>query len=266
MNAHFKFAYRLRKVRASIDPAFRAKWKYGAELGYWCGELEHLRQWFIDGSTDWWGIRPPTDAQKLNVSQLWSVNAVMTMHALRPSYHEELKIDRKHFAGRRILEIGNGPLAPILQFEDCERHGVDTLNNMYVNAGWPLFEYDARFLSMGAEALPYPDNYFDAVISVNALDHVDDFGKVASEMQRVLVPRGEIRFEVEYHEPTITEPLQLDDNKVRNAFYRCEMQVAVSRTGREMFTELARRFDLLPNQYDRFNEQNFVTWSGTKSF
>lgn len=184
--------------------------------------------------------------------------------ALRPSYHEELKIGRDHFIGRRVLEIGNGPLAPILQFDGCERHGVDTPNNMYMNAGWPLFGYDARLLSIGAETLPYPDGYFEAVISVNALDHVDDFGKVAAEMQRVLQSGGELRFEVEYHEPTVPEPLQLDDDKVRQAFRSSDMEVICKRTGREMFTELARRFDLLSNQFERFRDERFVTWSGRK--
>jgi ubiquinone/menaquinone biosynthesis C-methylase UbiE len=53
--------------------------------------------------------------------------------------------------------------------------------------------------------MPYPDAYFDAVISVNALDHVDDFERVASEMQRVLRKGGGIYFEVECHAPAVTE-------------------------------------------------------------
>jgi SAM-dependent methyltransferase len=211
------------------------KRKYDAELNYWRGEMINLGKWYRDGTIDWWGIRPPTEAQKLNLSSSWVVNAVYTMHALRPSYTEELQVDRSHFAGRKVLEIGNGPLAPILQFEGCERHCVDPLNNLYVEAGWPLFDYDIKFLSVGAESLPYPDNHFDAVISVNALDHVDDFDRVAGEMQRVLKPDGEMLFEVEYHAPTVTEPLALDDNYIRRAFSRCHLDVVVNRPGREMF-------------------------------
>jgi ubiquinone/menaquinone biosynthesis C-methylase UbiE len=84
-------------------------------------------------------------------------------------------------------------------------------------------------------------------------------------MQRVLKPRGEVRFEVEYHRPTITEPLELDDNKVRAAFNRCDMKVVINRSGREMFTEMAKRYNLLQNQFERFDKERFVTWSGTKS-
>jgi len=257
------FARRFRKARSIIDPAYRMRQKYEAEISYWQGELKHLDRWFNHRDTDWWGIEPPT--KPLNLSNNWIVNAVLTMHALRPSYHEELKLERNHFTDRRILEVGNGPLAPILQFDNCERHGVDPLNNTYMQAGWPLFEYDAKFLSLGAEKLPYPDGYFDAVISVNALDHVDDFSRVASEMQRVLKPGGEVRFEVEYHRPTTTEPLELDDDRVRAAFDRCDMNVVINRSGREMFTEMAKRYNLLQNQFERFDEERFVTWSGAKS-
>jgi hypothetical protein len=44
---------------------------------------------------------------------------------MSPSYHVELQLDADAFAGKRVLEIGCGPLVPILQFDDCERHGVD---------------------------------------------------------------------------------------------------------------------------------------------
>jgi ubiquinone/menaquinone biosynthesis C-methylase UbiE len=252
---------KLLRTRAAVDPAYRARTKYNAELNYWQGELRSLDKWFNQGTIDWWGIKPPTEAQKKQASPLWIVNAIRTMHAMRPSYHEELKIERDFFAGKRVLEIGNGPLAPILQFDDCERHGIDPLNNMYMDAGWPLFAYDAKFISMGAERLPYPDEYFDAVLSVNALDHVDDFNKVASEMQRVVKSGGEIRFEVEYHQPTVTEPLQLNDAKVRQAFNICDGKVICSRTGQEMYAELARRYDLVTNRLDRFGDEQFVTWT-----
>lgn len=255
-------AGRLSRARSIVDPAYRKQQKYESELQYWRWSLEQLDRWFNRLEIDWWGIRPPTT--RLTPTNNWIVNAVLTMHELRPSYHEELKIERSHFSGRRVLEIGNGPLAPILQFDSCERHGVDPLNNAYMEAGWPLFAYDAKFLSIGAEKLPYPDGYFDAVISVNALDHVDDFKGVASEVQRVLKTGGEMRFEVEYHAPTVTEPHQLDDTQVRAAFNQSNLDVILNRSGHEMFAAMAKRYDLLQNQFERFNEERFVTWAGTK--
>jgi ubiquinone/menaquinone biosynthesis C-methylase UbiE len=175
---------------------------------------------------------------------------------------EELCVEREFFAGKRVLEVGSGPLAPILQFTECARHCIDPLVNMYLAAGWPLFDYDAKFINIGGETLPYPDGYFDAAISVNALDHVDDFERVASEMQRVVKRGGGVYFEVEYHAPTVTEPINLNDVRVRKAFSRCELKAVVNRTGREMFDALVKRFDLLPNQFQRFGTERFVAWHG----
>jgi SAM-dependent methyltransferase len=256
-------ASKFSKARSIVDPTYRLARKRNDELQHWIRELEHLDQWFNRRSTDWWGIKPPT--KPLNPTDNWKVNAVMTMHAMRPSYHEELQIEGNHFAGRRVLEIGCGPLVPILQFSDCERHGVDQLNGSYIDIGWPLYGYDAKLISCPAEKLPYPDGYFDAVISVNALDHVDDFGAVCSEMQRVLKKGGEVRFAVEYHKPTIAEPLELDDGQILAAFNKCDLKCIVNRSQAEMFEAMATRYDLIKSQLNRFGEDRVVTWAGVKA-
>jgi SAM-dependent methyltransferase len=257
-----QIAARADRLLRRINPTYRLKKKHEEELRYWRGELIRLRKWFENGSTDWWGIRPPTREQQLKVSEIWETNAVLTMHHMRPSYLEELQLNRDYFLEKRVLEIGSGPLVPILQFEGCIRHCVDPLVGMYLAAGWPLFDYDAKFLSIGAESLPYPDGYFDAAISVNALDHVDDFERVASEMQRVVKHNGGLYFEVEYHAPTVAEPIRLSDARVVEAFSGCELNMVVNRSGREMFEALVKRFDLLPNP--RFGEERFVTWHGVR--
>lgn len=251
------------RLLRQMSSTYRLKRKHEEELQYWRGELKRLGDWFEKGSTDWWGIRPPTGEQKLNGSEMWETNAVLTMHSIRPNYFEELQLGRDYFSGKKVLEIGSGPLAPILQFSGCIRHCVDPLAGMYLAAGWPLFDYDAKFFSIRAESLPYPDGYFDAGISVNALDHVDDFGRVASEMQRVVKRGGGLYFEVEYHSPTVTEPISLSDARVVEAFSRCELKKVVSRSGREMFAALVKRFDLLPN-HPRFGEETFTTWHAVR--
>src|SRR5579872_2055771 len=88
--------------------------KYEAELAHWKSELKHLKEWFIDGTTDWWGLAPPKQEQKITVSDLWAVNAVMTKSALRPTYTERLGLERNSLKGKRVLEVGCGPMAPIL--------------------------------------------------------------------------------------------------------------------------------------------------------
>ncbi|MGB3540243.1 MAG: hypothetical protein WBA42_18985 [Mesorhizobium sp.] len=68
----------------------------------------------------------------------------MTMHKLRPTYYEELGLEADAFEGKRVLEVGCGPLVPIQQFSACERHGIDPLADLYMASGWPLFDYDVR--------------------------------------------------------------------------------------------------------------------------
>ena len=59
---------------------------------------------------------------------------------------------------------------------------------------------------------------FYAVVSVNAIDHVDDFGQAAREIQRVLKPRGKLRMQVHYHPPTRCEPIEVDDTILLESF------------------------------------------------
>ena len=115
-----------RRLLRRIDPSIVATEKYEEETKYWEGGVRNLKAWFIDGTMDWWGLPPPREDQKQTSSSLWLTNAVMTMHALRPTYqYEELGLERNAFNGQRVLEVGCGPLVPLLQFDGCQRYGVD---------------------------------------------------------------------------------------------------------------------------------------------
>ena len=246
-----------------VSPSYRIKAKHDTELAHWKSGLQNLEDWFLRGSNLRIGLRTPTAEQKLSVSDSPIVNAVMTMHAMRPHYTERLRIERSQFRGQRVLEIGCGPMAPILQLDDCTRHCIDPLVDVYMASGWPLYDYDAKFINTGGESLPYRDAYFDAVISVNALDHVNDFEQTAREIQRVVKPRGRVFFEVEYHEPTVTEPLKLDDDRVLRAFSRCQLTPVISRSGKELYETLVKRFNLLPYDFPHFDAR-FTTWHGIR--
>ena len=263
--------YLLVALRATIHTALRRlarrrPTKEAAELAHWRNELAKLRSWFIDGTSDWWGLPAPLDAQKSTTSDIWATNAILTMHQLRPTYWEELQADGGTFAGERVLEIGCGPLAPILQFEHCERHGLDPLIDAYVEAGWPLYDLDVTFVNAPGERMPYPDGWFDAVISVNALDHVDDFAAVVGQIERVLKPGGRVRFEVEYHEPTITEPLKLDDEIIAAAFVGTSLTKVRELDASELFGNLARRFGLRAEIVPQLGSgERYALWTGVRS-
>lgn len=259
-----RYARKLYRAAARHVPAARNRIKYQAELDYWRGELTNLRRWFIDKEIDWWGLPPVERSREVLTSRHWAANAILTMHAVRPTYHEELQLDADAFFGERVLEIGCGPLAPVLQFDGCERHGIDPLLNAYVLSGWPLYDLDAKLLNARGERLPYPDAWFDSVISVNCLDHVDNFPAVAREMVRVVKPGGQIRFEVEYHDkPSVTEPIALDDEAVLSAFEGAEMTKVRQLTAAELFCNLSDRYDVR-GVISLGNDEQYVLWSGVR--
>lgn len=217
--------------------------KYAGEAQWWRDELPRLGRWY-DGETDWCGIPPPADDEKLRRSPVPLANAVATVHAMVPHYPVVLCIHEDQFADKRVLEVGCGPLAPIVQFRGCARHGLDPLVDAYLRSGWPLYDYPVTFVNAPAEEMPYADGYFDVAISVNALDHVDDFARAAREIQRVLRPGGELYLELDYHPPRPLEPQSLDDDTVRASFDQARMRKVCERTSREKYDLIAGRFGL----------------------
>jgi ubiquinone/menaquinone biosynthesis C-methylase UbiE len=67
-----------------------------------------------------------------------------------------------------------------------------------------------RYVEASAENMPFPDEYFDVVSSLNSLDHVEDVARAIAEMIRVLKTDGSLLLLVEVnHPPTVTEPASL---------------------------------------------------------
>jgi SAM-dependent methyltransferase len=243
---------------ARLNPTVRAREKYKAELGYWRGQLDLMLRWYVGHEPNWYGLPSPREDHKLVVSEIPAVNAILTSHRLRPVYLERLRLASNAFRGKRVLEVGCGPLAPILVFEDCVRHGLDPLVDRYIESGWPLYGLDVIFTNSHGEKMPYPDEYFDAIISCNALDHVDDFDQVASEMQRVLKKGGGIYFEVDYHEATVTEPIELTDSIITDAFSHCRLNKVIERGKLEAYKATG-----VVNSAAS-NENRLVLWHGEK--
>ena len=106
-------------------------------------------------------------------------------------------------------------------FQGCQPFGIDPLIDRYRDAGYPIDAWASdgfSYTCAAAENMPFADDEFDAVVSVNALDHVDNLAAVAREIRRVLRPGGLLRLQINYHPPTVTEPVSLDDAVVREHF------------------------------------------------
>jgi len=203
---------------ARKSPRWRVGRKYREELAYWRKEFAILRQWYDGQIPSWLGVPAPTESQKIKSGKSHAADIVFTLNSVSQNYVKKLGLPANFFAGKRVLDVGCGPLAPSQQFKDAEHHITDALLDRYIASGWPLKEYGMKHTCCHAEHLVYDDDYFDAILSVNALDHVDDFEAVAREIERVLKPGGGLYMELEYHEPRELEPQKLSDEKVITAF------------------------------------------------
>jgi ubiquinone/menaquinone biosynthesis C-methylase UbiE len=105
-----------------------------------------------------------------------------------------------HGSNQRVLDVGIGSgslsiaMIKALQFAG-ELHGIDISESMLIQAEKNLMKikYWRNILKQASvERLPYPDNYFDFVLSAHVLEHFKDPSFAISEMLRVLKPSGKI--------------------------------------------------------------------------
>ena len=210
----------LRRFTYLVPRPVSLRVKGRAEIFFWKAELDRYARWYEGGPL--YGLPSPSPEQRVE-GHSRAVNAAITFLELVqcPRYLQALDLDADALAGKRVLDVGCGPFPNLFAFEDCERHGVDPLAERYRAAGYPLDVWESQgftYHASPAESMPFPDGYFDAVVSVNAIDHVDDITKVAAEIRRVIRPGGLLRMQVNYHRPTVTEPVSLDDVSFRRQF------------------------------------------------
>ena len=120
-----------------------------------------------------------------------------------------------------------GVALPTVQvFEGCkEKYCVDHLIEKYQELGYPQKDFfnDVDFVNSKSESMPFENGYLDAVISVNALDHVDDFEKTSTEIKRVLKKGGRLDLLINCHSKvSSTEPLALNESLILSCFQDIE--------------------------------------------
>lgn len=113
---------------------------------------------------------------------------------------------KEDYFGKKILDIGCGPRGSLGWADGtAQRVGLDPLADRYLKMG--AASHKMEYVNGNAEAIPFPEDYFDVVSSFNSLDHVDDLGKSMAEIKRVLASGGHFLLISDIHDkPTITEP------------------------------------------------------------
>jgi len=101
----------------------------------------------------------------------------------------------------RILEIGTGTTPFINYIIKCEKYALDPLMDYYTSNS--EISGGVKCIKAIGETIPFPDDYFDIVITTNTSDHVINPSKVLSEINRVLKKRGVLYFTVKCWNPLI---------------------------------------------------------------
>ena len=82
----------------------------------------------------------------------------------------------------KLLDVGCGTGLTTRAWQ-CKRYGIDPSEKLLEKAR--LNDKEGEYRLAAAENIPYPDNFFDIVISITAVQNFNDIKKGLSEIKRV---------------------------------------------------------------------------------
>lgn len=217
--------------------------KQSIELNFWHREIQNYVKWYKGEMDSHYGILSPTQQEKI-VQFTLRENVILTWAKLDiEKYPKRLLVPRNYFSGKKLLDVGCRPIPYVLAFTNCQFWGLDPLIDSYRKLGFPLDKYGNRltYLNASAEKILVKGGFFDAVISANSIDHVDDFPLAARELSRVLRPGGILRMEVHYHPPTDCESWELNDSIIIKHFGPLGIKKVHERPFTELYPEAKKR-------------------------
>lgn len=198
--------------------------KQKAEFNFWDNEITNYILWYQGIIPNLYHTACPSEEQRITGTDIRQ-SAILTWTKIhqKAKYLQDLSLSADAFKGMKVLDVGAGPIPSATCFEGCQLYALDPLGDIYRMLGFPRHIYpDVHFINSPAESMPFEDNFFDAVISVNAIDHVDNFEQTAIEIQRVLKKGGKFAMHVHYHQETECEPIELNDERFLAAFSAIE--------------------------------------------
>lgn len=215
----------IRSFREQEEPEFASGdsslfHKKRMEAIFWKEEIKRYQRWY-DGELPYLYNTPAPAPEEKVVSENSVYSSILTWLNLhqKPKYLTELNAGPLQFTGKKVLDVGAGPIPSATCFEACDLYLLDPLMSAYRELGFPLHLFpDVHFIEAGAEKIPVEDHFFDVIISVNAIDHTDNLPLVAKELERVAKKNCLFCMHVNYHAPTVCEPIEINDTIFRDLF------------------------------------------------
>lgn len=113
-------------------------------------------------------------------------------YEVEPFIHSVAQFTRWH--GKKLLEIGVGAGTDHLQWAraGAECYGVDLTEAAIeaTKARLALYGFTSNLQRIDAEALPFPDEFFNLVYSWGVIHHSEHPERIIKEIKRVLKPGG----------------------------------------------------------------------------
>jgi SAM-dependent methyltransferase len=120
--------------------------------------------------------------------------------------------------GKIVADFGCGPCGTLAWAGSALlRIGIDVLADRYAET-FPddIMSHGMIYVTSTEQVIPLPAALIDVMFTLNAMDHVDRFATMCSEIVRVLKPGGELIGSFNLEEPaTPCEPQQLNERIIR---------------------------------------------------
>ena len=171
---------------------------------------------------------------------------------------EEETVD--FLSGKIVADFGCGPRGSLSWAKSALiRIGIDVLVDRYADSFANVMKtHGMIYVKSTEKVIPIPSDFVDVMFTMNAIDHVDDFPTMCSEILRVLKPGGYLIGSFNLEEPlSFAEPQTLSVQDVQSHLLD-HLEVESYR--------ISRQGDEPDNEYAPFFEGNMSYEEGDEAF
>jgi ubiquinone/menaquinone biosynthesis C-methylase UbiE len=138
-------------------------------------------------------------ANHKNNSELeyWKKRFIVEGNTFQNSWYKKhmlnmVNVNESFFQNKVVADFGCGPRGSLDWLKNSKLNlGIDVNVGLYADSFKSAFlNKNMIFVQSTEYTIPLPDNYVDVLLSMNALDHVDNLSEMCLELLRILKPAG----------------------------------------------------------------------------